>query len=106
MDRLRRHFNKRRPSNSSMRSVSSGTKDHNKYLVILISDTQDFDQTIIRRFETEGFSLKYLSFPGTGKSPERDRKDLENRLHEQEDDLEPGERYAVVGMSVQVSVLF
>lgn len=82
-----------------MKSVSSGNKDRNQYLLILVSDTEEFDQTIINRFEAEGFNVKYISFPGTRKSPERDRKDLENRLHEQEDDLEPGERYAVVGSS-------
>lgn len=82
-----------------MRSASSGNKDNNQFLVILVSDTPEFDQTIMRRFETEGFNVKYLSFPCTRKNPERDRKDLENRLHEEEDDLEPGERYAVVGMS-------
>jgi hypothetical protein len=41
--------------------------------------------------------VEYLPFSGN-EDDERDRKELENLLHEREDDLEPGERYAVVGM--------
>jgi len=66
----------------------------------LTSDTPDFDQTIIQQFETEGLKVKYLPFLGGGRDLERARKDLESQLNELEDDLEPGERYAVVGRSL------
>lgn len=66
--------------------------------LLLISDTEEFDARIIRQFEVEGFDVTYIPFPGTGDS-ERDRKGLENAVHAKEDDLETGERYAIVGES-------
>lgn len=68
----------------------------------MTSDTLEFDETLIHRFEAEGLSVKYLPFLGGGQDLDRDRKDLEKRLAELEDDLEPGERYAVVGMFTQL----
>lgn len=64
--------------------------------VYLISDTRGFDSRIIDRFQAEGFSAEYMPFLGTG-DPEKDRKALEHAVHEKEDDLETGERYAIVG---------
>ena len=113
MDRIRQHFNSRRRSSGASstplqsRSLSASGEKRKKEQdsiprrLILTSDTPDFDQRIIRRFEAEGFRVKYLPFLG-GHGLERDRKDLENRLNELEDDLEPGERYAVIGKSFTI----
>lgn len=62
----------------------------------LISDTSEFDPPIIHRFQAEGFDVEYIPFACTGDS-ERDRKALENAVHAKEDELEMGERYAIVG---------
>lgn len=111
MDRIRQHFSSRRRSSGSSstplqsRSLSAGGEKRKKdrdsvpRRLVLISDTPDFDQRVIRRFEAEGFSVRYLPFLGGGQGLDRGRKDLENQLNELEDDLEPGERYAVVGKS-------
>jgi hypothetical protein len=64
--------------------------------LILISDTPEFDPEIIRRFRAEAFDVEYLPFTCTGDA-EKDRKTLENKVHMREDDLETGERYAIVG---------
>ncbi|KAJ5585413.1 uncharacterized protein N7459_005213 [Penicillium hispanicum] len=61
----------------------------------LISDTPEFDPRIIHRFQAEAFDVEYIHFACTG-DPERDRKALDNAVHEKEDDLETGERYAIV----------
>jgi hypothetical protein len=63
----------------------------------LVSDTAEFDPKIIHRFQEEGFDVIYLPFLGCGNS-EKDRKALENAVHLKEDELETGERYAIVGM--------
>ncbi|OJJ30680.1 hypothetical protein ASPWEDRAFT_120676 [Aspergillus wentii DTO 134E9] len=106
MEKIRQHLSRRRSSNSSA-SLRSPTyyastngdkrsKNSSPRHLILTSNTLDFDQSIIRRFQAEGFDVEYIPFLGGNEDPERDRKELENRLHEREDDLEPGERYAVV----------
>lgn len=106
MERLVNFARRRRSSNTNVpRSRSRSTSDRSKKdeaprRLILTSDTPDFDQTIIRQFEAEGLKVKYLPFFGGGHDLERARKDLENQLNELEDDLEPGERYAVVGRSI------
>lgn len=109
MDRIRQHLTRRRRSSGSSstplqsRSLSASGERRKKdrdsipRRLILASDTPEFDQRIIRRFEAEGLKVRYLPFLGGGHDLEKDRKDLENRLNELEDDLEPGERYAVVG---------
>lgn len=65
-------------------------------LLLLISDTPEFDQQIIRRFRAEAFEVEYMPFMCTGDA-EKDRKTLENKVQMREDDLEHGERYAIVG---------
>lgn len=64
--------------------------------LIVISDTAEFDPHIMHRFQAEGFGTTFIGFVGSGDS-ERDRKALENAVHEKEDELEAGERYAIVG---------
>lgn len=113
MDRLRQHLSRRRRSSSSRAPLQSprppnfpststdwrkDERDVSPRRLYVTSDTHDFDPSIIARFQGEGFEVEYLPFPGGNEDDERDRKDLENLLHEREDDLEPGERYAVVGM--------
>ncbi|KAJ5142132.1 Glutamate dehydrogenase NAD-dependent [Penicillium atrosanguineum] len=68
-----------------------------RYL-LLISDSADFDPHILHRFQAEGFDVKSIGFVGSGDS-ERDRRALENAVHEKEDELEEGERYAIVAYS-------
>ena len=65
-------------------------------LLILISDTPEFDSKIIRRFRAEAFDVEYMPFLCTGDA-EKDRKTLENKVQMREDDLEHGERYAIIG---------
>lgn len=64
--------------------------------LIVVSDTADFDPSITHRFQAEGFDVTFIGFVCSGDS-ERDRKALENAVHEKEDELEAGERYAIVG---------
>ncbi|KAJ6016987.1 hypothetical protein N7451_000366 [Penicillium sp. IBT 35674x] len=64
-------------------------------LLLLISDTPDFDPEIIRQFRAEAFDVEYLPFMCTGDA-EKDRKTLENKVQLREDDLEHGERYAII----------
>lgn len=64
--------------------------------LILVSDTSEFDTHVVHRFQAEGFNVIYLPFLGCG-DDEKDRKALEHAVHEQEDELETGERYAIVG---------
>ncbi|KAJ5901054.1 hypothetical protein N7504_007047 [Penicillium tannophilum] len=64
-------------------------------LLILISDTPEFDPEIIRQFRAEAFEVEYMPFLCTGDA-EKDRKALENKVQMREDDLEHGERYAIV----------
>lgn len=117
MDRIRQHLTRRRRSSGSSntplqsRSLSASGEKRKKdrdsipRRLVLTSDTPEFDQRIIRRFEAEGLRVKYLPFLGGGQDLDRDRRDLENRLNELEDDLEPGERYAVVGKSIVLFAL-
>lgn len=113
MERLRQHLRRRRRRSSassttplqSPPSLSASEKRRREAdacpprRLYLTSDSPDFDPGILSRFRAEGFNVEYLPFPGgSHDDPDRDRKELENLLHEREDDLEPGERYAVVGM--------
>ncbi|PIG85185.1 dienelactone hydrolase [Aspergillus arachidicola] len=108
MERLRQHIHRRRRSSTPSRAPPQGSqspslssdrrKKSNSVLrrLYVTSDTADFDANILRRFEAEGFSVEYIPFQGSSGDFERDRKDLDNLIHEREDDLEPGERYAIV----------
>lgn len=71
--------------------------------LILVSDTPEPDERILHRFQAEGFDVQYLSFSCSG-DPDRDRKHLENTVHLREDELEAGERYAIVGMLLPSTV--
>jgi hypothetical protein len=66
--------------------------------LFLVSDTAEFDTHVVHRFQAEGFDVMYIPFLGTG-DEDKDRKALENAVHEREDELENGERYAIVGTS-------
>ncbi|TPR08438.1 Splicing factor 3B subunit 6-like protein domain protein [Aspergillus niger] len=120
MDRLRQHLRRRRsssagttPSNSHgtpLQSPPSANDKHSRRReaeaspprrLYLTSDTPDFDAGILSRYRAEGFDVEYIPFRGCQNADgcgdvDKDRKELENLLHEREDDLEPGERYAVV----------
>ncbi|KAL4885343.1 hypothetical protein BJY04DRAFT_214672 [Aspergillus karnatakaensis] len=78
------------------RSSTSRPKQTTPRRLYITSDTPTFDSSSLRRFEAEGFTVEYLPFRAESGDLERDRKELERTLHEREDDLEPGERYAVV----------
>lgn len=113
MERLRQHIHRRRRSSTPSRAPPQGSqspslssdrrKKSNSVLrrLYVTSDTADFDADILRRFEAEGFSVEYIPFQGSSGDFERDRKDLDNLIHEREDDLEPGERYAIVGTYIR-----
>ncbi|PYH90663.1 hypothetical protein BO71DRAFT_461785 [Aspergillus ellipticus CBS 707.79] len=119
MDRLRQHLRSRRSSSSSsttplqsppglslLGSSSSSDKSRRREVeasvprrLYVTSNSPDFDPGLIARFRAEGFDVEYLPFPGS------DRKELENLLHTREDDLEPGERYAVVAYNKPAHLL-
>ncbi|KAE8147217.1 hypothetical protein BDV25DRAFT_142973 [Aspergillus avenaceus] len=111
MERLRQHIRRRRSSTPQPPQSPSLSSDRRKKKhsvlrrLYITSDTADFDANILRRFEAEGFNVEYIPFQGTNDDLERDRKDLENVIHEREDDLEPGERYAVVAYNRPADLL-
>ncbi|KAL4927397.1 dienelactone hydrolase [Aspergillus undulatus] len=87
LNSIRRRSSSHKPTPSSPRHL------------YITSDTPTFDPASLKRLEAEGFSVEYLPLTGNGHGnadTERDRKELERIIHEQEDDLEPGERYAVI----------
>ncbi|KAJ5375185.1 Riboflavin kinase domain bacterial/eukaryotic [Penicillium concentricum] len=63
--------------------------------LILVSDTAEFDTHVVHRFQAEGFDVIYIPFLGS-RDEDKDRKALENAIHAEEDELENGERYAIV----------
>ncbi|EXJ89491.1 hypothetical protein A1O3_02558 [Capronia epimyces CBS 606.96] len=63
--------------------------DTAKPRLVLTSDTDDFDPTIISHFEEEGFQLSYLIYSGN-------RAEYMSHLQHLQDPLELGERYAIV----------
>ncbi|RAK83406.1 dienelactone hydrolase [Aspergillus costaricaensis CBS 115574] len=131
MDRLRQHLRRRRsssagtnPTNSNygtpLQSPPSANDKHSRRReaeaspprrLYLTSDTPDFDAGILSRFRAEGFDVEYLPFRGCQNAADgcgdvdKERKELENLLHEREDDLEPGERYAVVAYNKPAHLL-
>ncbi|OQE13604.1 hypothetical protein PENFLA_c045G08931 [Penicillium flavigenum] len=82
-------------------STSSGRRRSWRYEepsprhLILISDTVQFDTHVVHRFQAEGFQVIYIPFLGSG-DEDKDTKVLKNIVHEKEDELENGERYAIV----------
>lgn len=58
--------------------------------IVLTSDTEEFDETIIQNFHEEGFQLAYLAYTGN-------HADYVSRLQHLQDPLELGEKYAIVG---------
>ncbi|KAL4987533.1 hypothetical protein BDW68DRAFT_108741 [Aspergillus falconensis] len=72
----------------------------------VISDTPTFDRASLRRLETEGFSVEYVPFCAESGDIDRDRRELEGIVHERGDDLEPGERYAIVAFKRPAYLLF
>lgn len=83
--------------NSWKRNRRSVVEEPSPRHLILISDNATFDPHIIQRFQAEGFDVTYLGFVCTDDA-EKDRKSLEFAVHEKEDELEAGERYAIVGI--------
>lgn len=57
--------------------------------LIIASDTDDFDQTIIGHFQQEGFQISYLEYDGN-------RANFNSALHHAADNLELGETFAIV----------
>lgn len=58
--------------------------------IVLTSDTDDFDPTIVSHFHEEGFQLSYLAYDGN-------KADYVSKLQHLQDPLELGEKYAIVG---------
>lgn len=88
----------RRLSASSSKRLGQAPADEPVHRhLLLISDQADFDPRITHRFQAEGFTVNFIGFMSSDDS-ERDRKALENAVHEKEDELEEGERFAIVGM--------
>ncbi len=90
--------------NSWKRNRRSLVEEPSPRHLILISDNATFDPHIIQRFQVEGFDVTYLGFVCTDDA-EKDRKSLEFAVHEKEDELEAGERYAIVGKHIQIYII-
>ncbi len=58
--------------------------------LVLTSDTDDFDPTIISHFHEEGFQLSYLVYAGN-------KAEYMQKLQHLQDPLELGEHYGIVG---------
>ena len=58
--------------------------------IVLTSDTDEFDETIVQHFHEEGFQLAYLAYEGN-------HNEYMSRLQHLQDPLELGEKYAIVG---------
>jgi hypothetical protein len=58
--------------------------------IVITSDTEEFDPTIAKHFQEEGFQLSYLEYTGN-------KREYMNRLAHLADGLELGEKYAIVG---------
>ena len=58
--------------------------------IVLTSDTDEFDPTIISHFQEEGFQISYLEYDGN-------HSNYLKQLEHLEDPLELGEKYAIVG---------
>lgn len=58
--------------------------------IVLASDTDEFDPTIVSHFQEEGFQLSYLQYDG-------DHGAFDAQLQHLQDPLELGEQYAIVG---------
>ncbi|KAK6382292.1 hypothetical protein LTS17_004179 [Exophiala oligosperma] len=57
--------------------------------IVLTSDTDDFDPTVISHFQQEGFQLSYLAYDGN-------KANYTAALQHLQDPLELGEKYAIV----------
>jgi hypothetical protein len=99
-------LNRTLSASSAKRLRRSPAEESAPRRLLLISDTADFDPYITHRFQAEGFEVAFIGFVGSGDS-EKDRKALEHAVNEKEDELEEGERYAIVGMcSLQARVVY
>lgn len=58
--------------------------------IVLTSDTEDFDETIVKHFHEEGFQLAYLAYAGN-------HSEYTSTLQHLQDPLELGEKYAIIG---------
>ena len=58
--------------------------------LVVTSDTEEFDHTIIEHFQAEGFQVTYLEYKG-------DHKGYMNQLKHLSDPLDLGEKYAIAG---------
>lgn len=65
--------------------------------LVLTSDTDEFDETIIAHFQQEGFQISYLAYSG-------DRKAYTTALQNLASGLDLGDRYAIVAYSDAASL--
>lgn len=87
----------RSPSDASAKRTRHAPADEPSLRrLLMISDTADFDPSITHQFQAEEFDVAFIGFVCSGDS-ERDRKALDNAVREKEDELEEGERFAIVG---------
>ncbi|KAJ9199594.1 hypothetical protein DTO164E3_4479 [Paecilomyces variotii] len=64
-------------------------KDTSPARLVITAETPRFDPYILRLFKNEGFHVSYMPFKGN-------KKEYDSRLQQIADDLEQGERYAIV----------
>ncbi|KAJ5815354.1 hypothetical protein N7474_007131 [Penicillium riverlandense] len=91
----RPHIHRTPSASSTKRYHDRSAEERTSRHLILVSDTQNVSSQLVHPFQAEGFDVTHLPFGGCG-DLERDRKALENLVHEKEDELETGERYAIV----------
>ncbi|KAL4778985.1 hypothetical protein BJX76DRAFT_365689 [Aspergillus varians] len=84
LNSIRRRSSTHRPAPSSPRRL------------YVVCDTPTFDGAVLRRLEAEGFAIEYIPFRAESEDIDRGRKELQSIISGREDDLEPGERYAIL----------
>ncbi|KAF7712093.1 Uncharacterized protein PECH_004554 [Penicillium ucsense] len=90
----RPHLWRARSTSSSRRHSLVAEEIIHRHLII-VSDTPTFSSQLISRFQAEGFEVTYLPFL-SAEDAKRDRMALEDLVREKEDELEHGERFAIV----------
>lgn len=91
------HIHRTTSASSTKRHHDRTAEERTSRHLILVTDSPTVSPHLVHTFQAEGFDVTHVPFGGSG-DLERDRKTLENLVNEREDELEAGERYAIVGM--------
>lgn len=65
--------------------------------LVLTAESPDFDSVTIQNWKDEGYSVSYLPFVGS-------KKEYMQKLHHLADPLELGQKYAIVGLLLSLTL--